>query len=1504
MPTYHTYRVFISYLFKLIFITFMKKLLLFLVGFYTLFSALPANAALFYSVKESSANGFDVKRAIVSNGSNEKQITLTYLSTDGNKAYVHVYQADANYNQVKYNDDYGTYTPQKQAFDGGVNYIYNDGNLGLSCTSHTNKWQLNINGTSHDMTRSGDVYTVTADVSGSGTLYLNFYINNDGKDLNFKMKANGLTASNHSSIAEAEGTSSHSLAAGNYTFTFNPISKELSAVYNGSILSDWYLVGGFNGWSTNDTYRFTQVSENTYVISGFTALNGKSGSVGNNDGFKIKDNASNTWYGVSTTFSPSNLSSTLSPSGVNAGYNFSSSTNSWTITWNTSTNTLSFKNEDIEEIVIPTEVNMPLKPADFANGKAHYFIVGTRMADWRLQPEWELTVSEDGSTATIDDRLFYTGRMAIAKVTSYNDYILHKYELFSYHNENYYYERVREGLTSFTLSSFGNKAAIRYDNPSNYTAVVPHDGVFFSYESESVLQSRPTYVKQVVVNLSNGNPDKLTFNGLNKDLTSAEISNEYTFSLVGSNIGYDGYTDQDAFKTPLDAQNGFNVKNWQESWIQYDPETGEPYIDGNGNAIYQTCFQKSWLVNHPTKFRDASGEKPFEYSSRSITFTNVNSYTDAELNADPYRDLYAKYAVLYDDNGNKITNTGSDNSIGNDTDEYLYKPNGDMSDSYITDDKKNTRTANWQCFVVKDMWMSQQFKVWTGWGGHNKTNDTSGETPAEDARWYYENGGHNIEHGKYPVKASNKNDRFYATARDKNGADFQIGDGTDRVYFKRVIVWYDPSGYFDNSAIQLITELGGPNIYIGREDKNHLHYTYSIPEENDELANVKVKEYYIYRFMVDETGNEIEGTRILVKSETELTEDPEYVAGNAVIDANEVSAGTYKYEIAVVYHGNDVAAIEEGTTRIAYSNEISIYEASVPVTATAVQQRDSEGRYSFNIELNANIKSSALDKTTTNGKAVKDLAKYYTVVVTDETLALLNAGTSIEADGAAKSFAKGNVKVADAGEVKTLSNVNYMQFNVPTGDAKDMPTVVFHNIDPSKTYPFDVYLTSEDGDIDDFAQLNFDVAKTTATLVIPAPAIAFEDVTLKVHGTDLDGETDPSLMPLGSHRYLGTWQNPKIGLTDPIHYRGVNYATTTGAISALNVTDEVVNNWAISYDININGTYAYNNEVNSLKDANNHINNTVATLEYFPIDFATEAVAAENAKDGRAYTTYNNAKEDYLAGITANYSRSNISTSSVGNEKTFSYTPAFEGMVIKSEDVQNCALMYDAGSHYFKNNVYHAHSYDALMQVSWTLDNELHKYIGIYADAQGMDCAGHYIKPNDGYWHMYIPSTVLTDASVKEYNKSTLASIDYNAYNGNYSDDNNWALLATKNNYMPIKVHNVWSGNTTINSDAKIDITTTTNYPVLVKTQPSMTIGNAQVAANEAPTLKVIAIPATTTVTLNSANVFALTGVEDILIEADSDARYYNLQGVEVVNPSNGVYIMVKGQKATKVFIK
>ena len=47
-------------------------------------------------------------------------------------------------------------------------------------------------------------------------------------------------------------------------------------------------------------------------------------------------------------------------------------------------------------------------------------------------------------------------------------------------------------------------------------------------------------------------------------------------------------------------------------------------------------------------------------------------------------------------------------------------------------------------------------------------------------------------------------------------------------------------------------------------------------------------------------------------------------------------------------------------------------------------------------------------------------------------------------------------------------------------------------------------------------------------------------------------------------------------------------------------------------------------------------------------------------------------------------------------------------------------------------------------------------------------------------------------------------------------------------------------------------------------------------------------------------------GVENIVVEEEINApvEYYNLQGVKVANPSNGIFIKVQGNKASKVLVK
>ena len=47
------------------------------------------------------------------------------------------------------------------------------------------------------------------------------------------------------------------------------------------------------------------------------------------------------------------------------------------------------------------------------------------------------------------------------------------------------------------------------------------------------------------------------------------------------------------------------------------------------------------------------------------------------------------------------------------------------------------------------------------------------------------------------------------------------------------------------------------------------------------------------------------------------------------------------------------------------------------------------------------------------------------------------------------------------------------------------------------------------------------------------------------------------------------------------------------------------------------------------------------------------------------------------------------------------------------------------------------------------------------------------------------------------------------------------------------------------------------------------------------------------------------TGVESVEVEdANAAIEYYNMQGVRVANPENGMYIRRKGNTVTKVFVK
>lgn len=147
--------------------------------------------------------------------------------------------------------------------------------------------------------------------------------------------------------------------------------------------------------------------------------------------------------------------------------------------------------------VTPTVVTatMPLTPADFKDGRKHYFLVGPPTAIWRLQPEWELTVS--GNTATLPNALLYTQYFGIGVVDNYNDYAQQRYTLYATPAGT---SNDIAGNTTKSLSSKGNAQHFNnYANLRNGNTVGRIKCVNGSSTDKPVLAS-------LSVTLSNGMP--------------------------------------------------------------------------------------------------------------------------------------------------------------------------------------------------------------------------------------------------------------------------------------------------------------------------------------------------------------------------------------------------------------------------------------------------------------------------------------------------------------------------------------------------------------------------------------------------------------------------------------------------------------------------------------------------------------------------------------------------------------------------------------------------------------------------------------------------------------------------------------------------------------------------------------------------------------------------------------------------------------------------------------
>lgn len=593
-------------------------------------------------------------------------------------------------------------------------------------------------------------------------------------------------------------------------------------------------------------------------------------------------------------------------------------------------------------------VFLPLTSKDFENNNWHYFLVGERMGEYRLQPEWEL--KKNGSNELVlNNRFFYHGGFAIAVVKNFEDY---SNQRFHFYRDNTGDSNIWEADHDYTIYD-----GTDWDQPAGETRNNPVNCFKFKLDGD-YYQGKGIFISEFKVTLdSNGVPTKFRFTRG----SDAETKNNRMFALLGDNIYNRTYSNASGTgNTPMYDKNKYKGNGWQEGWIQYDPTTNRPYVDARGEYLYHTSFTPDYMLTHPVQFnQELPNGGDFVYNSSYAQFVEYKNLTD--LDSDPYKDFYQAFT---DKNAIK---TGVDKGGANYNYDFSVKvENGGLE----------SPTGTWSCYVVRNMWIAGEIKFWTGWGGNDDT--TNGGT-SNIAVWHGPNGGPNIAvNGRQNVKGfdinSNQEVTIYRNGRNINNANYVVSADNKPVYFNRVVLWYNEAGEVGESFIQFIQESAGPAILAQPMEqpegspepgkKNYIQYHWylnKVNQTNDATQtteeNRKVIAYEISRYrIVDGKAEPIgypEGEKVDISSLNVTVKDLyEENAGNlafttfldkGIVGDRGFAPGLYQYDIYVTYEG--------GARKLAVSNQVPIYGDIAP-DAVPMQLVELRGAYTDKFDTN------------------------------------------------------------------------------------------------------------------------------------------------------------------------------------------------------------------------------------------------------------------------------------------------------------------------------------------------------------------------------------------------------------------------------------------------------------------------------------------------------------------------------------------------------------------------
>lgn len=861
-------------------------------------------------------------------------------------------------------------------------------------------------------------------------------------------------------------------------------------------------------------------------------------------------------------------------------------------------------------------VNMPLLPADFTDAdgkpKTHYFVVGSRTADFRLLPEWELT-AENGYR--IENRLMYPGMLGIAAVDNYDDYTHHKFRFYYIWDENNPYittekdnsyppkeytrtlysgkvlnasgsytlagtDGFNKDITATAIKDYGNYYSTHNNSYApwpfvvlgnmygNYYGINNHNTIsswwhFCDFQpeadgtysrqtlSEAFKKGTPSLASSIGITLDeNGKPATLEIGEVKTwKENKADVLAEVNFMLCGDNIVNE--TDRTS-RHALDPQKtslfGYtNVNEWANQWIQYDPQSGDPYVDGDGKYLFQTVYQTSWMKDHPVIFHRASDNT--DYNSNSLVFSPVTA--DLKAETDNFVDYYNCMKNLKLGDGTR-KQSADGTSIAWDFTDQMGTPDPDRTDGEMKfgpNTDINAPADGWKPYVLSDISFGGMFKVWSGFGGgHAGYGSWTDQVEVGDGyAWFNLNVGHQLARNPQRVRAQllassiaesmaaeaaadenidkpGSKVNFYLTGKDEPAADFQTYyDDVNESYplrsYRRLILWLDTkdrTNLSDNatsgmakSFVQLVvTDLtpvikGKPGT-AERQIVSAWHL-----QEDYTMESKTVSKAVVTMFRDGKEIDSYEETDAAGMKAEDCIEE-----GKFPHTWNDLVAGEYWFRIEVTY--------DDGNVRSSLSSHLYLFDKIEPALLTAWQRTatdatDAEGRtlYGFNVSVKVSLENGAGDRPF---KEYKDAdGKLQTIplsaLIDHYTLTVKEFGRDSESL---------TMEYKNNEESESVLKLHGTDRVAISAQATAKPSPVDYN-------GVTIDLTEKEVNL-----LKYTLASTTVEMVLPTPEVNMTD--FEVVAVEYDSETDQAGHP-GHASYA------------PVRYRNANSLNARVAVN-------------------------------------------------------------------------------------------------------------------------------------------------------------------------------------------------------------------------------------------------------------------------------------------------------------------------------------------------------------------